>query len=85
MPSQSPGDSVSKADAVISYSLAAVGHEPLKKPKTPGQDPISKEPAGFWDEALQAPLMLCIRPALSLGARPFWRDGVSRPVPTAQG
>ena len=55
MPSQSPGDSVSKADAVISYSLAAVGHEPLKKPKTPGQDPISKEPAGFWDEALQAP------------------------------
>ena len=30
------------------------------------------------------PLMLCVRPALSLGARPFWRDGVSRPIPTAQ-
>ena len=55
MPSQSPADSVSRADTVVSYSLVAVGHEPLKKPKTPGQDPISKEAAGFWDEALQAP------------------------------
>ena len=75
MPSQSPGDSVSKADAVISYSLAAVGHEPLKKPKTPGQDPISKEPAGFWDEALQAPLMLCVRQDSAWGRGPSGETG----------
>lgn len=41
-PSPSPADSVSRADTVIPHYPTAVGHEPLKKLKTPEQDPISK-------------------------------------------